>query len=320
MLTRRTAALAALGGALLTCCATPEVLKGAGAFRASKKFVRTDGGLRMAYYEAGKGAPIVFLHGNPTSSYLWRNVIPHLTGRGRCIAPDLIGMGDSDKLPQSGPGKYTFFEHSRRLDALLRAVGAQEAVTLVVHDWGGPLGFHWAKRNESRVKAIVFMETFLVSQNASNSPPFALEFFSRFRTAEAERDVLINNAFVETIFLGQFQNMPEEDRAEYRRPFVLPGESRRPTLEWPRQVPINGDPADVDEATLGFLSFMAKTQIPKLFIRGDPGALVQGGRENIPRGWPRVQEAVVPGRHFLPEESGDAIGRLSASWLASLNR
>jgi len=150
---------------------------GARSFRAGKKFVVTDGGVRMAYYEAGRGAPIVLLHGNPTSSYLWRNVIPHLTGLGRCIAPDLLGMGDSDKLTNSGPGAYGYFEHVRRLDALLDSAGAHRDVTLVLHDWGGPLGFHWAMRNEGRVRGIAFMETFVVSQNDANTPPFALEFF-----------------------------------------------------------------------------------------------------------------------------------------------
>ena len=308
----------ALGAGLTASCASIPAVPGAAEFRAAKKFVATDGGLRMAYFEAGRGAPIVLLHGNPTSSYLWRNVIPHLTGLGRCIAPDLIGMGDSDKLPDSGPSRYTFFEHSRRLDALLDATGVHRDVTLVVHDWGGPLGFHWAMRNEARVKAIVFMETFVVSQNDANTPAFAMQFFSRFRTPEAELDVLTNNTFVETVLLRQFPNMGEEDRAEYRRPFAEPGEGRRPTLEWPRQVPINGDPADVHETTLRFLGFMAETQLPKLFFRADPGALILGGRERIPRAWPRVTEMVVPGRHFLPEESGDEIGRISATWLAAV--
>jgi haloalkane dehalogenase len=310
--------LGALGASLPAACVSTPAPQGVAAFRAAKKFVATDGGLRMAYVEAGRGAPIVFLHGNPTSSYLWRNVIPHLTGLGRCIAPDLIGMGDSDKLPNSGPGAYNFFEHSRRLDALMDATGARRDVTLVVHDWGGPLGFNWAMRNEARVKAIVFMETFVVSQNDTNTPAFAMQFFSRFRTPEAERDVLANNAFVETVLLRQFPDMTEEDRAEYRRPFANPGEGRRPTLEWPRQVPINGDPADVHEATLRFLGFMSETQIPKLFIRADPGALILGGRERIPRAWPRTTEIVVPGRHFVPEESPDEVGRASATWLAAL--
>ena len=318
MFTRREAIVGVLGTSLATSCASSPFPQGAAEFRAAKRFVATEGGIRMAYFEAGRGEPIVFLHGNPTSSYVWRNVIPHLTGIGRCIAPDLIGMGDSDKLPDSGPGKYTFFEHSRRLDALLDATGVHRDVTLVVHDWGGPLGFHWAMRNEARVKAIAFMETFVASQNDANTPPFAIQFFSRFRTPEAELDVLANNTFVETVLLRQFPNMSEEDRAEYRRPFAQSGEARRPTLEWPRQVPINGDPADVHEATLRFLGFMSETQIPKLFIRADPGALILGGRERVPRTWPRVTEADVPGRHFVPEESPHEVGRIAAAWLSAL--
>ncbi|GAM96948.1 1,3,4,6-tetrachloro-1,4-cyclohexadiene hydrolase [alpha proteobacterium U9-1i] len=310
--------VAALGASFATSCANSPSPQGAAEFRAAKKFVPTESGIRMAYFEAGRGAPIVFLHGNPTSSYLWRNVIPHLAGLGRCIAPDLIGMGDSDKLPDSGPGKYNFFEHSRRLDAFFDATGVRRDVTLVVHDWGGPLGFHWAMRNEARVRAIVFMETFVVSQNDANTPPFAMQFFSRFRTSEAELDVLSNNTFVEAVLLRQFPSMSEEDRAEYRRPFAQSGEGRRPTLEWPRQVPINGDPADVHEATLRFLGFMSETQIPKLFIRADPGALILGGRERVPRTWPRVTEAVVPGRHFVPEESPNEVGRIAAAWLSAI--
>lgn len=320
MFTRRQLGLGAISAGLTGSCVTAPNGYSAAAFRAAKQFATTEGGLRMAYFEAGGGAPIVLLHGNPTSSYLWRKVIPYLTGLGRCIAPDLIGMGDSDKLPNSGPGSYTFFEHSRRLDSLLDAAGAHRDVTLVLHDWGGPLGFHWAMRNEARVKAIVFMETFVVSQNDANTPAFAMQFFQHYRTPAGERDVLENNAFLETVLLRQFPNMAEEDRAEYRRPFAEAGEGRRPTLEWPRQVPINGEPADVHEVTLRFLRFMSETQIPKLFIRGDPGALVQGGRERIPRAWPRVTETVVSGRHFLPEDAPDDVGLTSAAWLAALAR
>lgn len=315
VLTRRGAILAALAaGTTASCSTTPDAI-GAQAFRSRKKFVVTDGGLRMAYYEAGHGAPIVLLHGNPTSSYLWRNVIPHLTEFGRCIAPDLLGMGDSDKLENSGPGAYSFHEHVHRLDAVLDHAGADRDVTLVLHDWGGPLGFYWAMRNVGRVKGFVFMETFVVSQDDANTPPFALDFFRRFRTPEGEHDVLADNAFVETVFLRQFPNMAEEDRAEYRRPYVSPGEARRPTLEWPRQVPINGEPQEVHEALVRCLDFMGETPIPKLFIRADPGALIQGGRERIPRQWPNTTEVVAPARHFVPEEAPHEVGGHCAAWL-----
>ena len=316
MFTRREAVVGALGTSLAASCASSRFPQGPAEFRAAKKFVTTESGLRMAYFEAGRGAPIVFLHGNPTSSYLWRKVIPHLTGLGRCIAPDMIGMGDSDKLPQSGPNSYSFFEHLGRLDSLLDAVGADRDVTLVLHDWGGPLGFHWAMRNEARVRGIAFMETFVVSQDDTNTPPQALEFFAWFRTGEAEREVLMNNAFVETVLLRQFPDMPEQDRAEYRRPFVEAGESRRPTLDWPRQVPINGEPAGVHREMLRCLRFMSETQKPKLLIKAEPGGLIVGGRERVPRAWPGVSEVVAPGGHFVPEHSPDEVGHACATWLA----
>lgn len=275
-------------------------------------------GARMAYFETGAGAPIVFLHGNPTSSYLWRNVIPYVADLGRCIAPDLIGMGDSDKLSPSGPGVYSFFEHNRRLAALLDAIGVEDQVTLVVHDWGGSLGFQWAMTNAHRVKAIAFMETFVVSQNDQNTPAQALDFFRRYRTAEAEREVLEDNQFVERVLLGQFPAMAEADKSAYRRPFLEPGESRRPTLEWPQQVPINGEPADVHDAVVAHLDWISQSPQPKLFIRGEPGALIAWGRERVCRAWPNLTEHAVPGRHFLPEEAPDLIGTHLRAWLSAL--
>ncbi|MBU1538172.1 MAG: haloalkane dehalogenase [Alphaproteobacteria bacterium] len=315
--TRRQIGFGAAGASLALGCTGLDLSRGED-IRRSKKFVRLSDGVQMAYVEAGSGAPIVFLHGNPTSSYLWRNIIPYVSGRGRCIAPDLVGMGDSDKLPNPGPGVYTFAEHRRRLDEFLDRIGVGNYVTLVLHDWGGPLGFDWAARHSARVRAVAFMETFVVSMNDANTPRFSLDFFTRFRGPEAELEVLEGNAFVETVLLRQFPGMSEADKAEYRRPFREAGEGRRPTLEWPRQVPINGDPADVHAAFSGGLGFMAASDVPKLFIRGDPGALISNGREAVCRAWPSVTERVVPGRHYLPEESPDEIGRHLADWHANL--
>lgn len=317
LITRRQAGLGAACVSLSIGRARLDLPQG-DTFRRSKKFVRLNDGVQMAYVEAGSGAPIVFLHGNPTSSYLWRNIIPYVSRLGRCVAPDLVGMGDSDKLQNSGPGIYTFAEHRRRLEEFLDRIGVRENVTLVLHDWGGPLGFEWATRHPAQVKAIAFMETFVVSMNDANTPSFSLEFFRRFRRPEAEHEVLDENAFVETVLLRQFPDMSEDDKAEYRRPFLQAGEGRRPTLEWPRQVPINGDPVDVHEAFSQGLGFMARSAIPKLFIRGDPGALISNGREAVCRAWPSVSERVVSGRHYLPEESPDEIGRHLADWHASL--
>ncbi len=311
-LTRRTSIL----GPLATACPGLAIADNSG-FLAAKRFARVRG-RRMAYAEMGAGSPILFVHGNPTSSYLWRNIIPRVAAHGRCIAPDLIGMGDSDKLANSGPGVYTFVEHCRHLDRFIAMVAANEDIVLVLHDWGGPLGFHWARRHPHRVRAIAFMETFVASQNSANTPAPMLEFFTNFLSPEAERDVLANNSFVENVLLRQFPDMSEEDKAEYRRPFAAPGEGRRPTLEWPRQVPINGEPEDVHRITLGYLEFMARTPIPKLFLRGEPGGLIRGGREAVPRAWSNITERVVIGRHFLPEDNPGAVAQHLVDWLPTI--
>lgn len=283
-------------------------------FRKKKKFAQVFGS-KMAYYQTGKGNLIVFLHGNPTSSYLWRNVIPQVEKFGKCIAPDLIGMGDSDKLTPSDATRYYFAEHFKYLEELLKKIGVKKNVTLVLHDWGGSLGFEWASRNAEKVKGIVFMETFIVSQNAQNTPPQISGWFKNFHTPEREKEVLENNFFVENVLLRQFPQMSEADKAEYRRPFLGKGESRRPTIVFPRQVPLDGEPKDVHERVSAHLEWMAKNEIPKLFIKGEPGGLIQGGRERIVRNWKNVTEVSVKGNHFLPEESPGEIGQAIAGWI-----
>lgn len=270
---------------------------------------------RMACIDEGHGDPIVFLHGNPTSSYLWRNVIPHLRGSGRCVAPDLVGMGDSDKLPGTGHERYGFLVHRRYLEALLSQLGVERNVTLVLHDWGGPLGFDWAMRHPRALRGIVFMETFVVAQDDANTPRQVQQFFLDYRTDAGARSVLDDNQFVERVLLGQLPHLAEEDRQAYRRPFLQPGEGRMPTLAWPRQVPINGQPADVAAQAHAHLAWMAHTPTPKLFIRGEPGGLIRMGRERVCRAWPNTTEVVVPGGHYLPEHSPDAIGKAIANWL-----
>lgn len=283
-------------------------------FRSKKKFVEVFGS-QMAYYGRGKGDPIVFLHGNPTSSFLWRKVIPHLVGSGRCIAPDLIGMGDSSKLTPSNSSRYHFVEHYRYLEELLEKVGIKRNVTLVLHDWGGSLGFEWAMKHSDKVKRIAFMETFVVSQNLQNSAEQEMNWFRSFRTEKIEADILEKNLFVENVLLRQFPNMPESEKNEYRRPFSEAGESRRPTVSFPQQVPINGEPKEVHERVLVHLDWMSKNEIPKLFIKGEPGGLISRGREKVCRAWKNVTEVSVKGNHFLPEESPDEIGRAIANWL-----
>src|SRR5215510_5584688 len=204
-------------------------------------------GREMAYVEAGEGDPIVLLHGSPTSSYLWRNVMPHLRPRGRCIAPDVIGMGDSDKLPSSGPGSYRFVEHRRYLDALVGALDVRERVTFVVHDWGSALGVDWANRHREAVKGIAFMEAIGAPQGRDHWDTMGMRpALEALRSDAGEAMVLQNNFFIEKILPGAIlRTLSAEEMAEYRRPFAEPGEGRRPTLTWPREIPVDGEPADV---------------------------------------------------------------------------
>ena len=269
----------------------------------------------MAYVELGTGAPIVFLHGNPTSSYLWRNVMPHLADQGRCIAPDLIGMGDSDKLEPSGPERYRFVEHRRFLDGLLDALGVGEDVTLVVHDWGSALGFDWANRHRDRVRGIAYMEAIVAPLAWADWPDAASDIFRAFRSPAGEQMILERNLFIEAVLPGSIlRRLTEEEMAEYRRPFAAPGEDRRPMLTWPRQIPLDGEPADVDQIVAAYAAWLAITKVPKLFINADPGAILIGRQRELCRRWPNQREVTVRGSHFIQEDSADAIGQAIADW------
>src|ERR1700741_2777737 len=275
-------------------------------------------GREMAYVEVGQGDPIVFLHGNPTSSYLWRNVLPHLQPRGRCIAPDLIGMGDSDKLPHSGPGSYRFVEHHRYLDALLKALDVHEPVTLVVHDWGSALGFDWANRHREAVKGIAFMEAIVAPQGADHWDSMGMRSaLETLRSEAGEEMVLQNNYFIEEILPNAIQRkLSDEEMAEYRRPFAEPGEGRRPTLTWPRQIPIEGEPADVAAIATAYADWLATSRVPKLWVKAEPGGILAGGAVvDFVRGWPAQAEVTVAGIHFVQEDSPDEIGRAIADWM-----
>lgn len=274
-------------------------------------------GKQMAFVEMGEGAPIVFLHGNPTSSYLWRNIMPYTAQLGRCIAPDLIGMGDSDKLDDPGPDRYTFIEHRRYLDGLLDALGVNADVTLVVHDWGSALGFDWARRHRSAIKGICYMEAIARPIAWDEFPAAARETFQKFRSPDGEAMVLDNNVFVESVLPGSIlRQLSAAEMAEYRRPFANPGEDRRPTLTWPRQLPIDGQPADVVEIVQAYADWLSTdASVPKLFVNAEPGALIRGGLRDFCRTWPNQQEVTVPGAHFIQEDSADAIGAALAAWL-----
>lgn len=276
-------------------------------------------GKRMAYVEEGSGDPIVFLHGNPTSSYLWRNVIPHVSTLGRCIAPDLIGMGDSDKLDESGPDRYRFVEHRRYLQAFFKSKSITQDVTLVVHDWGGALGFEWAKQNVNAVKGIVYMETIVCPLTWDDWNEKATPVFQGFRSPAGESMALEKNIFVEKVLPGSvLRKLGADEMDVYRRPFQEAGEGRRPTLTWPRELPIEGEPADVVEIVDAYGEWLSASNIPKLFINADPGAILVGRQREFCRGWPNQTEVTVKGSHFIQEDSPDEIGTVIADWYQTL--
>ena len=247
-------------------------------------------GREMAYVEVGKGDPIVFLHGNPTSSYLWRNVLPHLEPLGRCIAPDLIGMGDSDKLPDSGPGSYRFVEHRRYLGALLEALNVHERVTLVIHDWGSTLGFDWANHHRDAVQGIAYMEAMVGRQYRDHWDKFGMRpVLQALRSEAGEQMVLQDNFFIEKVLPGAIlRKLSDAEMAEYRRPFTEPGEGRRPTLTFPREIPIEGDPVDVTAAVDAYADWLKSSSVPKLFLKAEPGGSSRRARfSNKPAAFPR---------------------------------
>lgn len=281
----------------------------------SKQYKSVEG-KQMAYHEAGVGDPVVFLHGNPTSSYLWRDIVPHVSGQARCIVPDLIGQGDSEKLDDPGPGSYTFLEHRMYLDGLLDQLDLGDGVTLVVHDWGSALGFDWANRHRDRVAGIAYMEAFVRPVTWEEWPDSARHIFQGFRSEAGEAMVLEKNLFVEAVLPSSItRTLSEDEMAEYRRPFAAPGEDRRPTLTWPRQIPIEGDPADVYEIVQSYAEWLSTSPLPKLFINADPGAILTGNQREFARTWPNQTEVTVAGLHFLQEDSPREIGEAISGWL-----
>ncbi len=287
--------------------------------RYDKKFARALG-KRMAYVEAGEGDPVVFLHGNPTSSYLWRNITPYLEGQARCIAPDLIGMGDSEKLEPSGPESYTFLEHSRYLDAFFAALGLESSVTLVVHDWGSALGFYWAQRHPASVRGIAYMEAIVQPLGWDVWPPPVKDVFKAFRSEAGESMVLENNLFVEQILPGAvLRGLTAAEMEVYRRPYLEPGEGRRPTLTWPRQIPLEGEPKEVVDIVESYGRWLAQSEVPKLLVNADPGAILRGPQREFCRSWPNQTEVTVSGSHFIQEDSPERIGEALSSWYARLS-
>ena len=269
----------------------------------------------LSYVEVGVGDPIVLLHGNPTSSYLWRNVIPRLDGSGRCLAPDLIGMGRSGKAPA---GSYRLVDHVRYLDAWFDALDLR-GVTLVVHDWGSALGFHWARRHPDRVKALVYMEAIVRPLTWAEWPEASRKLFQGLRSPAGEELILTKNVFVERILPGSvLRGLTSEEMDRYREPFRQPGESRRPTLTWPREIPLDGEPADVVALVDDYARWLAESPLPKLFVNASPGAILVGAQREFCRAWPNQQEVTVKGNHFLQEDSPAEIAQAIAKFLRYL--
>ena len=280
----------------------------------SKRYATVDG-KRMAYHEVGTGDPVVFLHGNPTSSYLWRNIIPHVSDRARCIAPDLIGQGDSDKLDDTGPGSYRFVEHRRYLDGLLDQLDLGDRITFVIHDWGSALGFDWANRHRDRVAGIAYMEAIVRPVTWNEWPDAAVDIFRAFRSDAGEEMVIENNLFVEAVLPASIlRELRPEEHDEYRRPFVESAH-RRPTLTWPREIPLAGEPADVVETVQSYADWLPTSGVPKLFVNAEPGAIPTGPQREFARTWDNQTEITVPGNHFIQEDSPHEIGRAIADWL-----
>ena len=266
----------------------------------------------ISYVDTGAGEPVVFLHGNPTSSYLWRNVIPHVEGVGRCLAPDLVGMGDSGAAPD---GSYRLVDHTQYLDAWFEALGLTN-VTLVVHDWGSALGFYWAYRHPERVRGIAYMEAVVRPLTWEEWRDESRQIFQDLRSEAGEEMVLEKNLFIEGILPSAvLRDLTEEEMNVYRRPYLEPGESRRPTLTWPRELPINGEPEDVVSIVDDYSKWLAQSDVPKLFVNAEPGATLTGSQREFCRTWPNQEEVTVRGAHFVQEDSPEEIGEAVATFV-----
>lgn len=279
----------------------------------------TVNGKRMAYVDEGQGDVIIFQHGNPTSSYLWRNIMPHCEGLGRLIACDLIGMGDSEKLDHSGPDCYTYLEQRDYLFALWEQLGIGGNVIFVIHDWGSALGFDWANRNRDKVAGIAYMEAVVRPMAWADFPDNARGIFQGFRSDAGEAMVLEKNIFVERVLPSAvIRDLTEAEMTIYRKPYLQPGEDRRPTLTWPRMIPIEGEPPEVCQVAEDYSAWLSTSDVPKLFINADPGSLLVGGQREFCRGWPNQTEITVKGSHFVQEDSPDEIGQAVAAFVKGI--
>ena len=276
-------------------------------------------GKQMAYLDSGEGQSIVFLHGNPASSFLWRNITPAVKSLGRIVVPDLIGMGDSDKLEGEDNPDYKYHGQYKYLSALLDSLDLGNEINLVIHDWGSAMGFQYARENPGRIKSITFMEAIVMPLTWDQWPENARNIFQLMRSEAGEEIVLEKNVFVERILLNDSANgFSDEEKAEYVRPFKNPGEDRRPTLTWPRQIPVDGSPqAVIDEVTKNG-DFHKNSDIPKLFINADPGSILVGDQREFVRSWQNLREVTVKGNHFIQEHSPKEIGDALKKFIESI--
>ncbi len=273
----------------------------------------------MSYIDEGEGDAIIFQHGNPTSSYLWRNIMPHMEGQGRLIACDLIGMGDSEKLSSSGPDSYTYFEQRDFLFQLLEKLNIGNNVIFVIHDWGSALGFDWSYQNQGRVQGFAYMEAIVRPVSWDEWPENATRVFQGFRSDAGESMVLEKNIFIERVLPSTImRELTDAEMDEYRRPFLNSGEDRRPTLSWPRQIPIEGEPKEVVEVVKNYSEWLSSSDLPKLFINAEPGSILIGNQREFCRSWPNQTEVTVKGLHFLQEDSPDEIGKAISSFVSQL--
>tara|TARA_B100000953_G_scaffold45295_1_gene34620 strand:+ start:762 stop:1637 length:876 start_codon:yes stop_codon:yes gene_type:complete len=273
----------------------------------------------IAYVDSGSGDPIIFLHGNPTSSYLWRNITPHLETQGRCISIDLIGMGDSDKLDNPDENSYLFEEHYHYLSAAIESLTDGENISFVIHDWGSALGFNWCFNNPDSVKGIAYMEAIVKEMTWEDWDNDAKSIFQGFRSDAGESLVLEKNYFIEKVLPGSIiRALSSDEMNEYRRPFLNSGEDRRPTLSWPREIPIEGQPRNVCEIVNQYAEWMQTNDIPKLFINAEPGAITTGRIREFCRSWKNQTEVTVKGKHFVQEDSPDEIGKAISTWYKNI--
>ena len=263
----------------------------------------------MAYVDEGNGETFLFLHGNPTSSYLWRNIAPHIEDLGRVVIPDLIGMGDSDKLDGIDNKDYQYHGQYGYLTSLLDSLDIGNDIHLIIHDWGSAMGFQFARENPNRIKSITYMEAIVMPLTWDQWPDAATKIFGLFRSKAGEELVLEKNFFVERILLADSSSgYTDEERSEYIRPFINEGEDRRPTLTWPRQIPLDGEPSKVVEEVKQNAEFHKDSEIPKLFINAKPGSILVGDQREFARTWKNQKEVTVNGSHFIQEDSSEEIG------------